>query len=80
MFEKLKKILGIISKYDIATPKDALKAFVVALEKADKDANGMINVKELLVLYKDTLLYVAIKPSVTDDEVVQKVKDVLKEE
>lgn len=56
IIEKIKEWLGIASEVNLCTPRQCLSAFTRALDRCDMNADGMINSKELLKLYKDTSL------------------------
>lgn len=56
IIDKIKEWLGIASEVNLCTPRQCLSAFTRALDRCDMNADGMINSKELLKLYKDTSL------------------------
>ena len=56
IIDKIKEWLGIVSEANLCTPRQCLSAFTRALDGCDMNADGMINSKELLKLYKDTSL------------------------
>jgi len=78
MLEKLKKLLGIVSKYEVATQRDCLAGFLVALAKADEDENGNINVKEFLKLCGNTIVSATVNPGMPDSEIIARTESFLK--
>ena len=68
MFERIKRVLGIISNTNISTSRNCVIAFILALEQADEDKNGIIKVKEMVKLFKTLFLY-PVSKDMSDDEI-----------
>lgn len=68
MFERIKRVLGIISNMNISTSRNCVVAFILALEQADEDKNGIIKVKEMVKLFKTLFLY-PVSKDMSDDEI-----------
>ncbi len=68
MWEKIKEFLGIVGNTNLTTPRECLSSFVKALDKCDVNEDGMVNVKELLKLYKDTSIKSIVRYEMTSEE------------
>lgn len=69
MWEKIKEFFGIVAETNLTTPRACLSAFLRSLEKCDVNADGMVNTKELLKLYKDTTVKAVISYEMTNSEI-----------
>lgn len=69
MWEKIKEFFGIVSTKNFTTPRACLSGFLRSLDKCDVNADGQINSKELLKLYKDTTIKAVVSYEMTNSEI-----------
>lgn len=76
--DTIKSWLGIASEINITTPRMCLSAFIRCLDKCDINADGMINSRELLKLYKDMTIHTIVGYEMTDGELELWLKNFIK--
>jgi Ca2+-binding EF-hand superfamily protein len=79
IIDKIKEWLGIASEVNLCTPRQCLSAFTRAIDKCDMNADGMINSKELLKLYKDMSINSVIGYEMTTSELETWLKNFCKD-
>lgn len=79
IIDTIKEWLGIASEVNLCTPRQCLSAFTRAIDKCDMNADGMINSKELLKLYKDMSINSVIGYEMTSSELETWLKNFCKE-